>query len=179
MLVDIRGAVHHATHREAAMKHGRIWMLVSLLSALALAVTGTIRPTAARAAATAITVVETFPINFVIPGCTEPIQLSGDLHTMFHITFDGNGGFHLVAENNPQGVTGIGLVTGTQYQGTGVGQFEVNGKIGSEVTAVSSFKIIGRGPTDNLLIQETLHTTVNANGEVTATVDNFFARCQG
>ena len=162
------------------MKHGRIWMLVSLLSGLVLAVAGSMRPPAAHAEATAFTVVETFPIPFdVTQGCAEPIQISGELHSVFHITVDGNGSFHLVAEGNWQGVTGIGLLTGTQYQGTDVSRFNVNGTLGFETTSVVSSRMIGRGSTDNLLLQGTFHITVNANGEVTAFVDNFFARCQG
>ncbi len=131
------------------------------------------------ARAESFTVVETFPINFVIEGCEEPIKLSGQLHSVFHVTLDNQGGFHLVITTNPQGVTGVGLISGTTYQGTGVGRFNVNGKVGFETTRVDSFKIIGRGTADNNLVQATSHITVNANGEVTSTVDNFFIKCQG
>lgn len=161
------------------MNHARIRMLVALLSGFVLALTGTMRPTAVRAAAETFTVVETFPINFVIQGCEEPIELSGQLHSVFHVTIDASGGVHVVGQTNPQGVTGIGLVTGTQYQGTGVSRFNFNMQAGEEFTSVDSFKIIGRGTTDNLLVQGTFHVTVNANGEVTAVVDNFFVKCQG
>ena len=32
-------------------------------------------------------------------------QLSGDLHALFHVTFDEAGGLHVVVSNNPQGVS--------------------------------------------------------------------------
>ena len=138
-----------------------------------------ILPSLALARAESYTFVETFPINFVTEGCEELIELSGQIHSVSHITFDNSGGFHLVTQTNPQGVTGVGLVTGSHYQGTGVERFNINGQVGEETTAVLSFKLIGRGPTDNYLVQQTFHITVNANGEVTAVADNSFVKCQG
>ena len=152
--------------------------------ALALALLGLLSLTGAGVAlaeAFTVTTVEELPISFVTPGCGEPILLSGTLHLVTHVTLDADGGIHLVSEANPQGVTGLGLASGTIYQGTGVGlsSFNSGGPLPLELTAVNSFKIIGRGPTDNLLVQGTFHVTVNAHGEVTSVVDHFRVRCQG
>jgi hypothetical protein len=136
-------------------------------------------PGVALAQAESFTEVEQFPINFIRGGCEEPIELSGTLHSVFHITTDDSGGVHVVSKTNPQGVTGVGLVTGTKYQGTGVTRSNFNGQVGSASTFVNSFKIIGQGTADNYLVQNSFHITVNANGEVTAVANNFFVKCQG
>jgi hypothetical protein len=135
----------------------------------------------AGAQAKTVTTVEQIPINFVTDGCEEPIELSGTLHLVSHVTVDAAGGFHFVSQTNPQGVTGRGLISGTVYRGTGVGRFNENVTAGGtvEFTGVGSFKIIGRGPTDNLLVQAVFHVTVNPAGTVTTEVDQFFVKCQG
>ena len=96
---------------------------------------------------------------------------------LFHVAVDDTGGFHAKTHFQPQGVSGTGLVTGDKHQGTEVTQDEFNGKLGSEVTYVNNFRIIGQGPDNNLLLHETFHTTVNAKGEVTVVADNFSTEC--
>ncbi|MBI4420235.1 MAG: hypothetical protein HY560_05360, partial [Gemmatimonadetes bacterium] len=45
-------------------------------------------------------------------------------------------------------------------------------------TYVNNFRIIGEGSGNNLLVHATSHITVNANGELTAVVDNFSVECR-
>jgi len=45
-------------------------------------------------------------------------------------------------------------------------------------TFVNNFKIIGQGPNNNFLVHENLHVTINADGTLTAFVDNFSFTCQ-
>ena len=111
-------------------------------------------------------------------GAGEWVALSGRLHVLFHYTFDGNGGFHYKAHYQPQGISGLGQTTGDKYQGTGVTQYQDNGKVGYEYTYVNNFRIIGQGPGNNYLIHNNFHYTINANGELTAWVDNFSAECK-
>ncbi len=111
-------------------------------------------------------------------GTGESVWLSGYLHVLFHTTLDGSGGFHTKAHFNPQGVRGTGMVTGDKYQGTGVTQDKFNGKVGDQSTYINNFRIIGQGAGNNYLAHETFHITVNANGEVTAFVDNFSVECK-
>src|SRR5437764_3524255 len=79
-----------------------------------------------------------FPINLTVfvpcaaGGAGEEVALSGNLHALFSVTFDGSGGFHSDIHFNPQGVSGTGLTTGDKYQGTGVTRSDVNGKVGFE-----------------------------------------------
>jgi hypothetical protein len=44
-------------------------------------------------------------------------------------------------------------------------------------TFVNNFKIIGQGPGNNFLVHQNVHITVNANGTLTASVDNFSTEC--
>ncbi len=133
------------------------------------------------AAATTVTDNVSFPVNIgvFIPcaagGAGEVVFLSGNLHSLFHSTVNDNN-FTIKIHNQPQGITGTGLTTGDKYQGTGVtqetfgGSF-VNGQFSD--TFVNNFRIIGHGTGNTFLVHETFHITFNADGELTAFVDNF------
>jgi hypothetical protein len=111
-------------------------------------------------------------------GAGEVVDLSGNLHVLLRTTLDGNGGFHTKYHFQPQGISGTGQTTGDKYQATGVTQEQFNGKVGQEFTYVNNFRIIGQGPGNNFLVHQLIHITVNANGEVTASVDNFSIECK-
>ena len=136
------------------------------------------------AAASAFTSSITFPFDIVVfvpcaaGGAGEEVALSGTLHDLFHFTVDNRGGVHFKFLDNPQGVTGVGLTTGAKYQATGVTQTGFNAKLGEQTTFVNNFRIIGQGPGNNFLVHENYHVTVNANGTLTAYVDNFRADCK-
>ncbi len=138
------------------------------------------------AVATTFTDNVSFPVNIgvFIPcaagGAGEVVFLSGNLHSLSSSTTNDNN-FTLTIQNHPQGISGVGLTTGDKYQGTGVtretlsGSF-VNGQFSK--TFVNNFRIIGQGAGNNFLIHQDLHITFNANGELTASVDNFRAECK-
>ena len=111
-------------------------------------------------------------------GAGEWIVLYGEMHELFHTTLDDNGGFHLKFHVQPQGLSGTGLTSGDKYQGTGVTQDSFNGKVGRTYTFVNNYRMIGQGPGNNLLVHENMHITVNANGDVTAVVDNVRVDCK-
>jgi hypothetical protein len=148
--------------------------LATISAALALGV---------QAAQSAVVVNESFPIALPVfvpcadGGAGELVVLEGDLHLLLSITADGN---HLSIKTHaqPQGITGTGLSTGDKYQGTGVTQDHFTTGLGETFTFVNNFRIIGEGPGNNFLVHETFHVTINANGEVTATVDNFSVECK-
>jgi hypothetical protein len=134
--------------------------------------------------ASAFTQSQVFPIDLEVfvpcanGGLAEDVALSGELHDLFHITNDGRGGLHVKGHDNPQGISGIGLSTGAKYQGTGVTQFEFTSKAGFEETDVNNFRIIGQGSGNNFLVHDNFHFTINANGEVTSSHDNFSVECK-
>lgn len=127
-----------------------------------------------------------FPVDILafVPcadgGAGEFVELSGNLHDLFHLMINGNR-FVLKVHTQPQRIRGVGLSTGDKYQGTGVTQETfggslVNGQFSD--TFVNNFRIIGQGPGNNFLVHQNLHVTFNANGGVTAIVDNASVSCK-
>jgi hypothetical protein len=111
-------------------------------------------------------------------GAGEEIVLYGKMHELYHVTLDGNGGFHGKVHYQPQRLSGTGLTSGDKYQGTGVGQNSFNGKVGETFTIVENYRMIGQGTGNNLLVHVTSHYTVIANGEVTSEVENVRVECK-
>jgi hypothetical protein len=141
---------------------------------------------AVRASASTVTTNTSSPISFTefVPcaagGAGELVDLSGELHDLFHVTLAADGSVHLHVTDNPQGVSGVGQTTGATYHGTGVTRFDANlasGFLPLNETFVNNFRIIGQGPGNNLLIHENLHVTVNPDGTVTSFHDNFSVTC--
>ncbi|MCH8987027.1 hypothetical protein IIA94_02560 [Patescibacteria group bacterium] len=142
--------------------------------------------TPVQAKATTITTNINIPISLdvFVPcangGAGEIVVLNGPLHVLFHSTLNDNR-FRVKAHFQPQGVSGVGMSPGDKYQATGVtqsgfgGSF-VNGQFTS--TFVNNFRIIGKGKGNNLLIHMVFHITVNANGDVTTTVNNVKFDCK-
>ena len=114
-------------------------------------------------------------------GAGELVDLSGRLHTMIHFTINGNN-VSGVGHFQPQGISGTGETTGDKYQATGVtkdSSFKLSFQNGqANQTFVNNFRIIGQGSGNNLLVHEVAHITVNANGTVTVSHDNFSAECK-
>lgn len=113
-------------------------------------------------------------------GAGELVSLEGPLHTLITFTINGN---NVSGKNQsqPQGISGVGLSTGDQYQGTGVTQnfFKSSLQNGQfNQTFVNNFRIIGQGPGNNFMVHENFHVTINANGEVTTVHDNFRVDCK-
>jgi hypothetical protein len=132
------------------------------------------------ASATAVT--EKIPFDFVLApeeGCGEAIQLSGTLLAEFSFTETSGGNVEIGFHFNPQGITGVGLTSGATYHATGetLGTTTVRANGGISDTFVNNFKIIGEGSAQNFLETEIVHLTVNAKGEVTASVEKSMLRC--
>ena len=119
-------------------------------------------------------------IPCAVGGAGEVVDLSGPLHTVISSKINNNevsGYFHF----QPQGIRGVGEVTGLKYQATGVTQesFKTSLQNGqANLTFVNNFRIIGQGPANNFLVHETLHFTIDADGTITVTHDNFTVDCK-
>ena len=111
-------------------------------------------------------------------GAGELVDFSGTLHDLFHVTINGSQTV-LKFHDQPQGIFGVGEITGDKYKATGVTQ-EVTriGVVGLTDNFINNFKLIGQGPGNNLLIHENIHVTINANGTLTAVHDHFTAECK-
>jgi len=134
--------------------------------------------------ASAFTQNSNFPIDLLVfipcanGGLGEDVELTGYLHDLFHITSDGNGGFHVKTHDDPQGISGVGSITGVKYQGTGVTQSHFNLNVGEQETDINNFRIIGQGPGNNFLVHDDFHVSINANGVVTSFHDHFTVDCK-
>ncbi len=115
-----------------------------------------------------------------IPCSGELVTLQGPLHTLITYTINGSnvsGFYHF----QPQGLSGTGDLTGDKYQATGVTQSSFKGSLQNgqyTTTYVNNFRIIGQGAGNNYLVHETMHLTINADGTLTVTHDNFSSECK-
>jgi hypothetical protein len=155
---------------------------------LALAVAGTVLALTAGTALAQATIVEKsnvkVPLDRVVENsCTgELIQLTGDLHMLIQVTEDADGGLHVRTHSQPQGVSGTGLSSGTTYRGVGVNQRVVYVPPESLLkvhTLVSRFYFVSEGPSENLLVSDTVHVTFNADHEPTVDFVHADIRCAG
>jgi len=111
-------------------------------------------------------------------GAGEIVDLTGEVHAVFSVTVDANGGVHIATHFNNAGVNGIGLTTGNKYQASGGDYFVSNsGGTANELTFVNNFLLVAPGSGNNLRVHELAHVTVNANGEITAETDNITVDC--
>jgi hypothetical protein len=155
----------------------RFACLAALVGALGAVAAGT-----ASAQAESFTVNEFIPIELTDAGCGDVIEITGTLHVLLHVTFTPTGGVTVKQHFQPQGATGVGLISGATYQAVGETQ-ETDTDNGPgpqfEFTFVNNFKMISHGTTPNYLVHDTVHVTVNNNGEVTAEVVNSSVECRG
>jgi len=116
--------------------------------------------------------------DWVVAG--EVVTLNGNLHVLISTTVNGN---HISSDMHfqPQGLSGVGSVSGNKYQATGITRFSFEADVVGfpfTETLVNNFKIIGQGPGNNFLVHENFHLTGKADGPVTANIDNFSAECK-
>ena len=113
-------------------------------------------------------------------GAGETVNLSGNLHVLMTLTVNVN---HVESslQFQPEGISGTGSVTGEKYQGTGMTRSSFSADVAGfpfTTTFVNNFRIIGQSKGNNLLVHENFHLTINANGSVTASMDNFSMECK-
>jgi len=126
---------------------------------------------------------ESVPIDFTVfvpcaaNGTGESVHVTGRVEILLALTTDGAGGFHLVQQVNPQGVSGNGLATGDVYRGTGVTRTGLNVRAGFQTSSVNNFRLIGVGSGDNFLVHENLTLVVGADGTVKVGLDHVTGSC--
>jgi hypothetical protein len=100
---------------------------------------------------------------------------SGTFRIVTHETVTPSGGYHLIVEGNAQGVNAL-APSGASYQIPGGFWIEVNATPGATTsTETDVLNVIGQGSAPNFTVRGLVHTTVDANGSVTAFVDHFTA----
>jgi hypothetical protein len=110
-------------------------------------------------------------------GAGEVVNLTGSLHILATLTLDSAGGVHGTLLFNPQGVSGVGSVSGVAYRGTGSTRSTFTGYAGAVSTLVNNFRIVGAGGAAILQVHENVALVVDANGTVTASVDHVLVTC--
>jgi hypothetical protein len=133
----------------------------------------------AHAAATAgsVPITQTVFVSCANGGAGDVVELSGSIQIVEAATFDSSGGAHFYSHFNPQGVTGTSASTGTRYQGVGVTAFQLNLTAGVQQVVTNNFLIVGTGSAASYRVHENVVFVLNANGTVTATVDNIRVTC--
>ena len=157
--------------------------LVGLFAA-ALVVSAPLLPTPARAQANTVTTNETIPFSsVVVETCNgNSVTLTGQLHLVHHFTTDSSGGTHMTTHTNYQGVEGTSAPVPVAYQAvsSNTHKFKDNGNNPQSVFHnVDRVRLISQGSTDNLILNFTTHTTVNAEGTATSTFIKAEAECNG
>ncbi len=97
--------------------------------------------------------------------------------TDVHVTTDSAGGLHA----NLHDVflaSGIGESSGLEYVATQADSTTVSIKVGQVTTTVFRFSLISKGAESNLEVRALRHVTINAKGEVTASIDNLSIICR-
>ena len=110
----------------------------------------------------------------------EIVVFEGEQHLVFFQSSTANGRLNTKLQWNAEGVTGVGQYTGLAYRATGVTQeHTVSGApLPYTETMINNYHIIGQGKATNLDLHETVHITVNANGEVSAWVTDYNFSCK-
>lgn len=117
-------------------------------------------------------------VDYIVQGCDEPIHLTGWLHYNDHFTDNKNKSL-VVLHGNPQGIKGVGLHSGAEYNGVGSTICIINDNLQSyNTTYVDNFHLIGKGKTPNRTVHINYHLTENANGEITAELEHISIECK-
>jgi hypothetical protein len=149
----------------------RLLLLLIPLAAL-LGVIATSSPAGAAAAdGTTITRQSVVGETFTCDGQVFTVT-AGSFQVITHERLTPSGAYHVIVEGNAQGVKALGP-TGATYQGPGGFWIEVNATPGATVaTETDALHVIGQGSAPDFTVHGVVHTTVDANGNVTALVDH-------
>jgi hypothetical protein len=113
----------------------------------------------------------------------EPIEFSGNMLFVLHSTPGPNGKFdYSLYHINFHGVTGVGTISGDRYVLTETDNLLGNLRQISAnefMTQIHGTLVSQGGKAINIVVEILFHTTVNANGQVTANVEREDVKCMG
>ena len=139
------------------------------------------QPAAAQASPTRIVNTQIpFALTIVNPCTLESVDINGLGQLTIFVNADSNGGIHLKISSVTKG-TGVGQITLTNYAFSENTEASANFAPGQQQEATFSDKLRLRGAKalDNYDVKTLTHVTVNADGSITAFVDNFTSVCRG
>ena len=147
----------------------RLFVLLAIVGALA-----------APVGALAGTTVESDTFDATFPLCNgDLIHVSGSLLVVTTETPTPAGGLVLGIHFQPQGVTGVDLVTGTVFHATGLTRdlTIVSPRGGYSDTFVNRFHIQATTGAESYVVSELFHITVTPDGTIRTSFDHFSATC--
>lgn len=164
------------THRSPSL------LLAALTFATTLAAAAGVAGAPAAAAGGPVNVTLNIPADPRPNPCTptDVVNVSGTLHIVYDVRSDGQGGFHinqLIDEkaNGASLTTGVSYVLSDSYDHG----FYAGAPFPVTDTVTQSVALVSQAATPNLIMHYDVHTTVNAAGVPTATVDNYRLDCAG
>lgn len=149
------------------------WLLV------AMNLSGSVGLISARAQGTTVPEGRKIPFNrTVVTTCPETkVRLRGAFRAQFSVTRDASGDSFMAGDFNAEGITGIGLRSGSLYRANGTSHIDSRGPLPIKFTYVFNFVLNKVGSTDSLMGHAKFHLAVNANGAVNANVLNVSIDC--
>lgn len=118
------------------------------------------------------------PFDFTFQGCSgDDVHAFGTVDVVVQATTNGNGST-LIIHDTPH-LTAVGVVSGLTYQAHGPSTLIENVHKGSNTTFTNIVRLVSQGSAPNLQFVEVFHFTVNANGDVSVSFDDFKGGCRG
>lgn len=134
--------------------------------------------TMAQAAST--TTVERIPLAGTFMACTEPVDWSGVMNFVTHMTTSNNGRVNFTIHANIR-AKGVGQITGAAYtafeSGTYGERFDSTDFAPFTITWTDNINFNGRGSVPNFRGHLLQHMTINANGDMTSFRSVFTVDC--
>jgi hypothetical protein len=154
------------------------WLVgMAIAFALTLAIAG------AANAASAITRTDLTGTAFANPCTAEPIIIvGGTLQSIVNSTSDGAGGLHVDIRGSAQDVVAKGGTSGDMYHLSGDFWSEQTVHDASYpvvLTVVEVHNAVSAGSAEDFIVHIVRHLTIDANGDVTASVETVSAECRG
>lgn len=122
------------------------------------------------------------PMSFTIlnPCNGEAVDISGSITFDVTMTVNANT-VHGHLHENAQDLTGTGETTGAKYQETGAvnsdSNFSATAGVPANADTLVHINLVGQGNVPNFNMDINEHITINADGTVTATVNNVSTTC--
>jgi hypothetical protein len=107
------------------------------------------------------------------------VQLDVKVHVVYKSESDGAGGYHIKSHTNSSiaGEILSGPYAGAKLTGSSSYNYNVNVQPGITYTTIQNYNLNGQGQAPNYKVKVTYHYTINANGELTAYVNNVDISC--
>src|SRR6185369_4572966 len=123
-------------------------IVIQRIAPLLVAALGTL---AAPAHAVVVNVTQTVDQDSNPVPCAEVVHIVGAFHIVGQVDTSGNV-IHLQSHINAEGITGIGVTTGTVYRFVGTQNFTANMSLSNEqsvMTTTANFGVVGQGQAVN------------------------------